>query len=72
MRSSLACKFFHIILCSQILTIYRIEDEAALKAKVDEALSVYDDYMHNRQGGAEGGANGAVKEESREENATPA
>jgi len=40
-----------------------IEDDAALRAKVDEALSVYDDYMKNRSSGAEGGPNGALKED---------
>jgi polyadenylate-binding protein len=41
----------------------RIDDDAALRAKVDEALSVYDDYMKNRPSGAEGGPNGALKED---------
>jgi polyadenylate-binding protein len=30
-----------------------VEDEAALKAKVDEALAVYDEYL-KAQGGEEG------------------
>ena len=47
-----------------MLIEFRIEDDAALAAKVDEALSVYDDYMHNRAGGSQGGANGAAKEDS--------
>ena len=53
------------------LTFYRIDDDAALRAKVDEALSVYDDYMKNRSGAPDGAANGgqsgegeAGKEES--------
>jgi len=37
-----------------------IEDDAALKAKVDEALAVYDDYV-KAQGSSEGGE--AKKEE---------
>jgi len=40
-----------------------IDDDAALRAKVEEALSVYDDYMKNRSSGAEGGRNGALKDE---------
>jgi hypothetical protein len=51
---------------------FRIEDDAALTAKVDEALSVYDDYMHNRAGGPQAGANGAAKEDaSNDEGAKP-
>ena len=38
----------------------RIEDEGALKAKVDEALTVYDEYVKS-QNPAEGGE--AKKEE---------
>lgn len=30
------------------LTLLRVDDDAALRLKVDEALSVYDDYMKNR------------------------
>jgi polyadenylate-binding protein len=41
-----------------------IDDEQALKLKVDEALSVYDDYMRNRAG--EGGANGTAQDEAGE------
>ena len=54
------------------LTIHRVEDDAALRAKVDEALSVYDAYMKDR-GGQEGGANGAAgnEEAPREEVAEP-
>ncbi|KAJ4133317.1 Protein phosphatase PP2A regulatory subunit B [Fusarium falciforme] len=37
-----------------------IEDDASLKAKVDEALAVYDEYV-KAQGGPEGGE--AKKEE---------
>lgn len=51
----------------------RLEDEEALRAKVDEALSVYDEYMKNK--GAEGEQTGeaakpkeAAKETSTEEN----
>ena len=43
-----------------------IDDEQALKLKVDEALSVYDDYMRNRAGPAEGGANNTAQEEAGE------
>ena len=41
-----------------------IDDEQALKSKVDEALSVYDDYMRNR--GGESGANGTGQDEAGE------
>lgn len=41
-----------------------IDDEQALKLKVDEALSVYDDYMRNRAG--EAGANGTAQDEAGE------
>lgn len=51
----------------------RLEDDEALRAKVDEALSVYDEYMKNK--GTEGEAAGeapkpkeAATEESTEEN----
>lgn len=43
-----------------LLTDDSIEDDASLKAKVDEALAVYDEYV-KAQGGAEGGE--AKKEE---------
>lgn len=42
-----------------------IEDEAALKAKVEEALAVYDEYV-KAQGGPEG------EEEKKEEEETKA
>lgn len=43
-----------------------IDDDEALKLKVDEALSVYDDYMRNRAGQAEDGANGTAQGEAGE------
>jgi polyadenylate-binding protein len=48
--------------CYKQLTniLYSIEDDTALKAKVDEALAVYDDYV-KAQGSSEGGE--AKKEE---------
>ena len=55
-----------------MLLVSRLEDEEALRAKVDEALSVYDEYMKNK--GAEGEQTGeakpkeAAKETSTEEN----
>lgn len=37
-----------------ILILYdSIEDEAALKAKVEEALAVYDEYVKSQGGAAE-------------------
>lgn len=41
------------ILWADANELYSIEDEIALKAKVDEALAVYDEYV-KAQGGAEG------------------
>lgn len=37
-----------------LLTYLRVDDDAALRAKVDEALSVYDDYMKSRAEGPNG------------------
>jgi hypothetical protein len=45
---------------NQQLTHHSIEDDSALKAKVDEALAVYDEYV-KAQGSSEGGE--AKKEE---------
>ena len=54
-----------------LLTRYRIDDDAALRAKVDEALSVYDDYMKNRSSGPDAGGHGLAKEdESSKEQST--
>ncbi len=44
------------------LTIFRVDDDAALRSKVDEALSVYDDYMKSR--GGEAGPNGTKEEDA--------
>jgi len=40
-----------------------VDDDAALRSKVDEALAVYDDYMKNRSGEA-GPANGTKEEDA--------
>lgn len=45
---------------------YRIEDESALRAKVDEAMSVYNDYVKTQ---GDGEAEPAKKEEKAEEKA---
>jgi len=45
-----------------------IEDNSALQAKVDEALTVYDEYVKNNKGG-EGEAEGDAKDEKAEEKA---
>ena len=48
--------------------MYSIEDESALRAKVDEALNVYDEYVKNNKGDeAEGGE--AKESEKSEEKA---
>lgn len=41
------------LLCSIVanfpeLTVARVDDESALRAKVDEALGVYDEYMKTK------------------------
>jgi len=46
-----------------------IEDDSALRAKVDEALTVYDEYVKNNKGDGETGESGDVKEEKSEEKA---
>jgi polyadenylate-binding protein len=45
-----------------------IEDNSALQAKVDEALTVYDEYVKNKGGEGEAGE-GDVKDEKSEEKA---
>ncbi|KAI9761771.1 MAG: Fructose-1,6-bisphosphatase [Chaenotheca gracillima] len=42
-----------------------IEDDGALRAKVDEALSVYDDYMKNKGEGEEAPPDTSAKEEQK-------
>jgi polyadenylate-binding protein len=45
---------------SELVTL--VDDDAALRSKVDEALRVYDDYMKSR--GGEAGPNGTKEEEA--------
>lgn len=45
------------------LTLSSVDDDAALRSKVDEALAVYDDYMKSR---AKEGPNGTKEEEAGE------
>lgn len=45
---------------------HRLDDEDALRAKVDEALSVYDEYMKNKGGEGEAGEAGKPKEADKE------
>jgi polyadenylate-binding protein len=49
-----------------ILTCDRIDDESALRAKVDEALHVYDEYMKNKPDEPEAKPKEAAKEGSEE------
>jgi polyadenylate-binding protein len=53
---------------SLLLTQCSIEDNSALQAKVDEALTVYDEYVKNKGGEGEAGE-GDVKDEKSEEKA---
>jgi polyadenylate-binding protein len=46
---------------------HSLEDDAALRSKVDEALAVYDEYLKT-QGGSEAGE-GEQKQEKTEEKA---
>jgi polyadenylate-binding protein len=61
------------LLISLPLTLNSIEDDTALRAKVDEALNVYDEYVKNKggEGEAEGGeaAKEAKEDEKTEEKA---
>lgn len=58
MRSSLACKYSDILtLCMLTDSIDRVDNDDALRAKVNEALSVYKDYMETR-GEGNAGPNG--------------
>ena len=43
--------------------IYSIEDESALRAKVDEALTVYDEYVKTKGGDEEGESKDEKSEE---------
>lgn len=52
-----------------MLTLPSIEDDSALRAKVDEALTVYDEYVKNNKGDGETGEAGEAKEEKAEEKA---
>lgn len=45
---------------------FRLEDDEALRAKVDEALNVYDEYMKNKGGEGEAGDAGKPKEAGKE------
>lgn len=62
------CKSSHnYLLVNLLLTASSTEDENSLRAKVDEAMTVYDEYVKNNKGGeGEGEAGG---EESKDEKA---
>lgn len=50
------------------ILLSRLDDEEALRGKVDEALSVYDEYMKNKDEGEAGESK--PKEAASKENAT--
>jgi hypothetical protein len=66
----LACKFLSLLFLKRpfvfkrILTFISIDDESALRAKVDEALHVYDEYMKNK--GSDEPADAKPKEAAKE------
>ena len=51
---------------ASVLTIPSTSDEAALRAKVDEAMNVYDEYVKNKEGEGE---KDTPKEEGKEDKA---
>jgi len=52
---------------SLTLTFNSIEDDTALRAKVDEALNVYDEYVKNKGGEAEAESGETAKETKEDE-----
>lgn len=50
-----------------LIFFHRIEDDAALRAKVDEAMAVYDEYVKSQ--GGEASKDEPAKEEKNEEKA---
>ena len=54
------------LLLGQLANFHSTSDESALRAKVDEAMSVYDEYVKNKEGDGE---KEAPKEEAKEEKA---
>ena len=53
------------------ILLFRLDDDEALRSKVDEALSVYDEYMKNKDEGEAGESKpkeAASKENAAEEN----
>lgn len=52
-----------------IIHFYSLDDDEALRAKVDEALSVYDEYMKNK--GTEGEQAGESKPQEAANEASP-
>lgn len=67
----MACKFLSHFLSPAITNLsfsFRLDDEEALRGKVDEALNVYDEYMKNK--GTEGEATEPKAQEAPKEAAT--
>lgn len=65
----MACKLYSTVSLTQHLLIlfFRLDDEEALRGKVDEALNVYDEYMKNK--GTEGEATEPKAQEAPKETA---
>lgn len=55
-----------------LLTLNSTNDDAALRAKVDEAMNVYDEYVKNRGEGGEPSLEGVSAQPNGTENQQPA
>lgn len=51
--------------CGIVLNSYSVDDDAQLRAKVDEAMAVYDDYIKTNKGSGAEGADGEEKAEEK-------
>lgn len=51
--------------CSLVLIISRVDDDGQLRAKVDEAMAVYDEYVKTSKASGGEGASGEEKAEEK-------